>query len=94
MPCIRLQLMRREPKYAGFSLGRKLVYSKVRRLLGLDLCRGFYSGAAPLNRKTMEFFMSLDIPVFEVYGLTECSGVNEEYCCSTSSAISRSTLLR
>jgi acyl-CoA synthetase (AMP-forming)/AMP-acid ligase II len=60
-------------------VARKLVYKKVRNHLGLDNCRGFYSGAAPLNRKTLEFFLSLDMPIYEAYGLTECSGVNCAY---------------
>jgi long-chain-fatty-acid--CoA ligase ACSBG len=70
----QMAAMRGEPKYAGFSIGRKLVYSKVRRQLGLDRCVGCYCGAAPISIDTLNFFLGLDIPIYEVYGETECSG--------------------
>ena len=31
-------------------------------------------GAAPIHRETLEFFMSVDMPVLELYGMSECSG--------------------
>lgn len=57
-----------------FSLAHKLVFSKVHERLGLDRCRLFISTAAPISLDTLEFFMSLDIPITEVYGMSECTG--------------------
>lgn len=32
------------------------------------------SGAAPISKQTLEFFMSLNLPIMEVYGMTETTG--------------------
>lgn len=63
-----------KPSPAFFPLARKLVFSKVHERLGLDRCRLFISTAAPISQDTLEFFMSLDIPITEVYGMSECTG--------------------
>ncbi|MBC2735661.1 MAG: AMP-binding protein [Desulfobacteraceae bacterium] len=63
-----------EPAPAFFNLAHKLVFSKVHERLGLDRCRLFISTAAPISLDTLEFFMSLDIPITEVYGMSECTG--------------------
>jgi long-subunit acyl-CoA synthetase (AMP-forming) len=57
-----------------FNLANKVVYSKVRDKLGLDRCRIFISTAAPISMDTLEYFMSLNIPITEVYGMSECTG--------------------
>ncbi|XP_071584087.1 long-chain-fatty-acid--CoA ligase ACSBG2 isoform X1 [Heliangelus exortis] len=58
----------------NFRLARHLVYRRVRRALGLDRCTRCYTGAAPITRETLEFFLSLNIPVLELYGMSESSG--------------------
>lgn len=57
-----------------FGLANKLVFSKVRALLGLDRCRIQITSAAPISRATLEFFLSLGLPIFEVFGMSECTG--------------------
>ena len=47
---------------------------KIREALGLDRCVQFYSAAAPLGRETMKYFMSLNIVIQELYGMSETSG--------------------
>lgn len=59
---------------AGYGIAKKLVFSKVRAKLGLDRCRTMISGAAPISRETLDFFGSLDVPIMEVYGMSECTG--------------------
>ena len=39
-----------------------------------DRCRLAASGAAPIARDTLDFFLSLGIPIYEVYGMSESSG--------------------
>ncbi len=56
------------------GLAGKLVFSKVREKLGFDRCNLFISTAAPISLDTLEFFHSLDVPVTEVYGMSECTG--------------------
>ncbi|NWU98284.1 ACBG2 ligase, partial [Upupa epops] len=58
----------------NFRLARHLVYRKVRKAIGLDRCTKCYTGAAPITRETLEFFLSLNIPVLEMYGMSESSG--------------------
>jgi long-subunit acyl-CoA synthetase (AMP-forming) len=58
----------------SYYLAKKLVYSKVRERLGLDRCWMMVSGAAAISRSTLEFFFSLDLPIYEVYGMSEVTG--------------------
>ena len=58
----------------GWSIASKLVFKKVRGALGLDRCGICISAAAPIMKDTLEFFMSLNIPVTEIYGMSESTG--------------------
>ena len=65
---------RGEPRPLLYGLANKLVFSKVRALLGLDRCKIAVSSTAPIAKDTLEFFLSLGIPLSEVYGMSECTG--------------------
>uniref|UniRef100_A0ACB8F0P2 Long-chain-fatty-acid--CoA ligase acsbg2 n=1 Tax=Sphaerodactylus townsendi TaxID=933632 RepID=A0ACB8F0P2_9SAUR len=58
----------------NYRLARALVYKKVRKALGLDRCTKCFTGAAPIMKETLEYFLSLDIPIYELYGMSESSG--------------------
>ena len=58
----------------GGWLANKLVYSKVRDALGLDQARLCGSAAAPIAKETLEFFYSLGVPIYEIYGMSESTG--------------------
>lgn len=58
----------------SYKLAKKIVFKKVRKALGLDRCTKCYTGAAPIIKDTLEFFLSLDIPLFELYGMSESTG--------------------
>jgi len=62
------------PKPFLYGLADKLVFSKVREKLGLDRCKLFVSAAAPISMDSLEFFLSLGIPITEVYGMSESTG--------------------
>lgn len=55
-------------------IAKKLVFDKVRERLGLDRARICVTSAAPIAKDTLEFFLSLGIPLLEVYGMSECTG--------------------
>mmetsp|Transcript_19249 Transcript_19249/g.24891 ORF Transcript_19249/g.24891 Transcript_19249/m.24891 type:complete len:381 (+) Transcript_19249:1-1143(+) len=58
----------------AYPVAKKLVFSKVRTALGLDQARYCFVAAAPIKRETLEYFASLDIPILEVFGQSECTG--------------------
>ena len=58
----------------GYGCASSLVLSKVKAALGLNECKGCFSAAAPLAPEVMKYFASLDIPIFEVFGMSECTG--------------------
>ena len=57
-------------------LARKLVHDRVRKALGFDRARFLGTSAAPINRSTLEFYESLGMPLYEVYGQSECTGAS------------------
>ena len=57
-----------------YPLANALVFKKVRAQLGLDRSRISVTSAAPISRDTLEFFLSLGVPICEVYGMSECTG--------------------
>jgi len=58
-----------------FKFYQKLYFSKVKQLLGFDCCDNFASAAAPLDRQTQNYFLSLDIVIIEAFGMSETTGV-------------------
>jgi long-subunit acyl-CoA synthetase (AMP-forming) len=67
-----LQDGRPMPRFYG--LAERLVFSKVRARLGFDRALICVSSAAPISEHTLEFFLSLGIPILEIYGMSECTG--------------------
>ncbi|KAM9464854.1 long-chain-fatty-acid--CoA ligase ACSBG2-like [Salvelinus alpinus] len=55
-------------------LANNLVFKKVHWAMGLDRCRNCLTGAAPITRETLEYFMSLRLPLYELYGMSESTG--------------------
>ena len=43
------------------------------------------TGAAPIERSVVEFFMQLDVPIYEMYGMSESTG---PHCVSLPSKLS------
>jgi long-subunit acyl-CoA synthetase (AMP-forming) len=63
-----------QPRLRLYGLANRLVFSKVRERLGLNRARCCFTAAAPIARETLEFFLSLGIPILEAYGMSECAG--------------------
>jgi long-subunit acyl-CoA synthetase (AMP-forming) len=58
---------------AEWAQADELVLSKLREKLGLEQVRHAVSGAAPIPRETLAFFVGLGIPIAEVWGMSELS---------------------
>jgi long-chain acyl-CoA synthetase len=78
-----LQVVRRQQRGQPVPLGlrarhavlERLVLAKVREAIGLDRCTFASSAASPLAVDVAEFFAALGLPLVEVYGMTETTGV-------------------
>uniref|UniRef100_A0A8C8YJZ8 long-chain-fatty-acid--CoA ligase n=1 Tax=Prolemur simus TaxID=1328070 RepID=A0A8C8YJZ8_PROSS len=60
----------------SFSLAKTLTFDQTRKFFGLEHCQQFFNMGVGLPRTTLDFFLSLNIPIFEFYGLTECTGIH------------------
>lgn len=57
-----------------FKIANSLVLKRVHERIGLDCAKITLSGAAPIHRSTVEYFMSINIPLLELYGMSENTG--------------------
>ena len=55
-------------------IAEKLIFRRVKQRFGRDLL-ALICGSAPLAPETQQFFQMLGIPVLQVYGLTETTGI-------------------
>jgi long-subunit acyl-CoA synthetase (AMP-forming) len=61
------------PRPWSYGLAKRLVFDRVRERTGLDRARLCAVSSAPIARETLDFFLSLGLPVLEVYGMSECT---------------------
>ncbi len=64
----------------GYGCMKGIVLNKIKEAIGLDQCRACFTAAAPIAPETLEYFASIDIPVFEVFGQSECTGPHTVSC--------------
>ena len=57
-----------------FRLAERLIFKKLKPLLGLGNARLCVSGAAPISTEVIDFFMGLDLMIHEIYGQSEDCG--------------------
>lgn len=58
-----------------FSIHYWLVFRALQNFIGLRCCTIALTGAAPISTGILQFFRTLGIPLVEVYGQTESTGV-------------------
>ena len=63
-----------EPMPKNWWYANELVFQNVKVALGLQRCRLMLSAAAPLSIETAEFFMCLNIIIYEAFGMSETAG--------------------
>ncbi|XP_044764760.1 very long-chain-fatty-acid--CoA ligase bubblegum [Coccinella septempunctata] len=73
----------------GYSIASSLILSKVKQALGLDRCDLFVSAAAPISMDVKKYFLSLDIPLMDAFGMSESSGA---HCLGIPSAFNLDTV--
>ncbi|MEP6864517.1 MAG: long-chain fatty acid--CoA ligase [Deltaproteobacteria bacterium] len=57
----------------GCARADQLVFAPLRAALGFDQTRSYFTGAAPTPRDVLEFFHAINIPIAEVWGMSELS---------------------
>lgn len=72
-----------------YKLARGLILSKLKTAMGLSRCRTLASAAAPMSVETKQYFMSLDLPIVEAFGMSESGGA---HCVSTPESFNLQTI--
>ena len=57
-----------------YAIAKKLVIDKIKPQLGMSNARVLGTGAAPVSAEILEFFGTLDMIIYEVYGQSEDTG--------------------
>jgi long-chain acyl-CoA synthetase len=58
----------------ALEVGNDALLANVRAMVGLDQMRVAITGAAPIPRPVLDFFLALGVPLSEVYGMSEATG--------------------
>ena len=72
--CEELQFGNSGAQPSCFGCANAVVLGKVRAALGLQECRTCFTGAAPISEVILRYFASLYIPIYELFGQSECTG--------------------
>ncbi|XP_070495383.1 very long-chain-fatty-acid--CoA ligase bubblegum-like [Chironomus tepperi] len=59
-----------------YQLARSLILGKIKEAIGFDRIKMLVVGAAPADIETKKYFCSLDMPLVDLYGMTECTLVH------------------
>jgi long-chain-fatty-acid--CoA ligase ACSBG len=57
-----------------YNLAEFAILRRIKQIIGLDQTILFFFGAAPLKKTSVDYFASLDMPLFNMYGLSETTG--------------------
>ena len=59
-----------------FTLARWIALDNVRKLIGIHRARFLVTGAAPISPGLVKWYLSLGVPMLEVWGMTESGGAS------------------
>lgn len=54
-------------------MAKYLIFNRVKEAIGFKNVKLMLSGAAPISKKVLDYFMSLNIPIMNTYGMSECA---------------------
>ena len=57
-----------------YGFANFMILKRIKQVIGLDQAVMFFYGAAPLKQSSVDYFASLDIPLLNMYGLSETTG--------------------
>lgn len=60
----------------GYYLASTIIFKRIKQALGFSRCKLCISAAAPISSETKKYFMSIDIPVLEAFGMSEVAGAH------------------
>ena len=61
---------------AAFRIARVLALDNVRKMIGIHRARYLVTGAAPISPELVRWYLSLGVPMLEVWGQTESGGAS------------------
>ena len=61
-----------------YSVANFMILKRIKQAIGLDECFAFLFGAAPLKKSSIDYFASLDMPLMNMYGLSETTGTTTQ----------------
>ncbi|MGB3502698.1 MAG: AMP-binding protein [Mesorhizobium sp.] len=59
-----------------FEILRLICFRPLQKFLGIDRVRAAFCGGATVSPEVLLFFWILGVPVYQIYGMTECAGVS------------------
>ena len=59
-----------------YHLANRLVFSNIKKMLGLNRVNSMVTGAAPISESLLKWYLALGLPLDELYGQTETGIVN------------------
>ncbi|HEY1817854.1 MAG TPA: long-chain fatty acid--CoA ligase [Kofleriaceae bacterium] len=60
---------------AGCARAEQMIFAPLRAAIGFDRTRAYFTGAAPTPRDVLELFHAINVPIAEVWGMSELSCV-------------------
>lgn len=57
-----------------YLLAQSMIFNRLRREIGLDCCKLILCAAAPMTPELKKYLLAMDLPVMDVYGMSESSG--------------------
>lgn len=74
-----------------YKAAKFLIMSKIKNALGFDRCLTIGVAAAPMSPEIKRYFLSLDLPIVEAFGMSESSGA---HCVGTPESFNLDTIGR